>query len=155
MARWIIDKAAKNYLRACWRLRSAVLGEVRVEHKRLVHKPSTLPIAELVARQAGCGPTDAPSMEHRQFWLEWAPGPRDVSDRRERHRSRTRKPFFAVWSDGKLGSFAAGVTACAVWQIARTRGFMGTSPCQRPRMPLLGGHIALDVCLRVRERVRF
>ena len=82
-----------------------MLGEVRVEHKRLVHKPSTLPIAELVARQAGCGPTEAPSMEHRQFWLEWAPGPRYVSDRRERHRSRTRKPFFAVWVGRQVGVF--------------------------------------------------
>ena len=96
MARWIVDKAAKNFLSACWKMRSAVLGEVCVEHKRLVHRPSSLVVADLAAQQVGFEPAATPRMENRQFWLEWAPGSRGISRQNRSHRPRARKPFFAV-----------------------------------------------------------
>ena len=50
-ARWVVDKAAKNFLCACWKLRRAILGDVRVERGQLLHEPVHVPVAGLLAAQ--------------------------------------------------------------------------------------------------------
>lgn len=32
-------QTAKNFLQACWRLREALVGKLRVEHRVLIHEP--------------------------------------------------------------------------------------------------------------------
>ena len=39
-ALWAMDKLAKAYLRVCWRLRGAMMGELRVVHGVLKCDPS-------------------------------------------------------------------------------------------------------------------
>ena len=56
-ARWTLDKLAKNFLLACWRLRGAYLGELQVERGVLKHTPSKLSCkfaGEAAAAVYGC-----------------------------------------------------------------------------------------------------
>ena len=48
---WTLDKVAKSYLRACWKLRLAMLGELRVDHGVLKCEPSYECVADLKQKQ--------------------------------------------------------------------------------------------------------
>ena len=134
MAYWMIDKAVKNYLCACWRLRKALLGEVRVEHGRLVHTPSTIPAAPLLAAQAAHLPLQPymqPSSEWRRFWLAWVPG---AGVPRARKRRRKHSTFFCVWSGRQVGVFcgwAACESSVANYPGARFRGYQSLAEAER------------------------
>ena len=51
LALWTMDKVAKAYLRACWRLRGALLGDLRVEHGVLKRDPSPLTPQDVLCEQ--------------------------------------------------------------------------------------------------------
>ena len=123
-ARWVVDKAAKNFLCACWKLRRAILGEVRVERGRLMHEPVHVPVAGLTQRESARSALTRADLEFRQFWSAWMPG-KAAGDRRRR-RGRAHLPFFAVWKGRQTGVFCGWedcVSRVANFPGARFKGF--------------------------------
>ena len=109
-----MDKVAKKFVAACWRVRAVQLGELRVEHNRLVHEPSKVPPAEvtrLVAAQAAEPLRGLPLAECRAFWIDWMPGERAE---RSRSRRRRRAAFFTVWTGRQIG-VCYGWSECMPW----------------------------------------
>lgn len=74
LAAWTLDKAAKNFLVACWRLREARIGTVRVVSGHATHTPGTRAFAGELARQLkNCRESDPAAQ--RRFWKRWIPPP--------------------------------------------------------------------------------
>ena len=115
LALWTVDKAAKKILAACWRMREAQLGELRVEHSKLVHEPSKMLPDEVSRLEAAlsAGPLyGPPAVEYRAFWLDWIPGERAKQSRPPR--TRRRAAFFAVWA-GRQTGVCYGWSECMPW----------------------------------------
>ena len=89
-----MDKLAKNFLQACWRLREALVGKLRVEHRVLIHEPGRCEVQAVMARLLG------PASTRQNAWLDKA------RRRSGRPGKRQRSAFFVVhrglfykWSD--------------------------------------------------------
>ena len=105
LARWLMDKAAKNFLCACWRVRQAILGDISVARGCLVHTPSTVPVAALLEAQEQKPTHSPPCIDHRRFWLEWTPGRQAPPSPRVRRCRRKRSAFYTVWRGRQTGVF--------------------------------------------------
>jgi hypothetical protein len=123
-ARWTLDKLAKNFLLACWRLRGAYLGELHVERGVLKHTPSKLSVSDLlVKQQQQCTVGSTCIDSSKEFWTAWLPKvERFVTD----GSSRRRAAFFVV-SEGRQTGLFYKWSDCrrsvAGFEGARYRGF--------------------------------
>ena len=115
LALWTMDKVAKAYLRACWRLRGALLGDLRVEHGVLKRDPSPLTPQDVLCEQrvVSTGVREqAPavamhadpnvSQSLSQPWCDWV---QRKGQRARRGGSRARKAFYVVWCGREEGMF--------------------------------------------------
>lgn len=100
LARWVLDKAVKHFLLACWRLRSAFLGDVQVLHGSAVVTPPSLSPCEVIRAQKACSHSPLPG-NARQYWRTWLAKPVEHLVRRKRKKS----PFYAVLRGRKTGVF--------------------------------------------------
>ena len=99
----MMDKAIKNCLLACWRLRECVLGVVQVSHGRLSVVPAKVPYRTRLASQLDCSPRDGVRV-HRRHWESWLPArePNPVKSR-----SKGRSAFYYVKEGRTPGLFAS------------------------------------------------
>ena len=118
LARWTTDKAVKQFLNACWKLRTAMMGVVRVSHGHVEIERSTVRPADVVREQSVTCHTPLPD-NAKQYWARWI--------RRETHAEQTgrvrrkkRAAFYAV-----LKGRVTGV--CYTWADCARRvvGFPG------------------------------
>ena len=101
-ARWMLDKLAKNFVMACWRLREALVGKLSIEHQTLHHSPSEASVERLLAQQGETGNYALPSTGAQEPWRDWI----QVGDRRRSNRrKRGRAAFFVVWHGRETGLF--------------------------------------------------
>ena len=127
-ARWFVDKAVKNFLVACWRLRESVVGVMTVVAGCLVvDRSSSRSTAAVLEAQASFGEVDVEGIwvGTRSFWSEWIP----VRPRDELMVWPVRKgpsAFYAVRRGREVGLFYS-------WAHCRrsVAGFVGSVFCGR------------------------
>ena len=121
---WTLDKVAKSYLRACWKLRLAMLGELRVDHGVLKCEPSYECVAELKQKQderRSASRVISPK-DLETHWRPWTRGP----SRRANKSSRKRGAFYVVWRGRQTGLFykwSDCMRSVANFAGARFRGY--------------------------------
>ena len=98
LARWVLDKAVKQFMTACWRLRAALVGDIQVAHGAVVVSPPLLNPDEVRRAQRACAHSPLPD-NARHYWREWIIKPRLQQTRRERKKS----PFYVVLRGREIG----------------------------------------------------
>ena len=125
-ARWVLDKASKNCLLMCWKLRQALIGKLSVCNGKLDIVQGDVQAARiLLARQAMRKLARATDVGCRQFWLQWA------TDAREAHSApppcRKRRSAFYVVFAGREPGICSSWFQCrrsvANYAGARFRGY--------------------------------
>ena len=120
-AMWVLDKACKNYISACWKLREALVGDLRVEHGRIFSESSKREVSELWRSQglrlARTSAENGTGFDRREMWEAWIRRP--SKERTAVHR-RGRSAFFTVWKGRRTGVFV-GWDEC-VEQVANVQG---------------------------------
>jgi hypothetical protein len=112
-AMWVVDKACKNFMSVCWKMREALLGDLQVEHGSLLRVSSKRVVTALVRAQELRplpGDSDVGNVVSND-WEAWMPTKDRASKTR---RNKGRSAFFAVWSG------------------RRTVVFVGWAECLRP-----------------------
>ena len=96
-AHWLVDKASKNFLVACWRLRETLLGTLRVTGGRLVRCFSNKVYEVEVAKQRAATAQQQDVNIYKHFWEPWMP--RKVSRWRDMtaHSTRPERKFKAAF----------------------------------------------------------
>jgi hypothetical protein len=126
-ARWFVDKAVKNFLVACWRLRVSLLGSMTVVAGCLVVERSSRTTESVLEAQELFQEIDLERIwvGTRPFWSEWIP----VSPKGELMVWPVRKgpsAFYAVRQGRTVGLFYS-------WAHCRrsVAGFVGSVFCGR------------------------
>ena len=105
-ALWMHDKAVKNYLLACWRLRESVMGPIRVVGGRLVRSPPEEKSSRAVLSSQGQRPAVKPALDKSQeFWTPWIPSTPGLSHVWRRSGKRGRANFYVVFRGRETGIF--------------------------------------------------
>ena len=101
-AAWSLDKAVKNFLVACWRLRESVVGVLLVKRGVFCRTASTFTARDLLRKRI-VSPTSPPSVaKFHNFWQKWVP-----VIKKDWHGSGRRKPanFYVVFHGRQTGVF--------------------------------------------------
>lgn len=102
-ARWMLDKASKNCLLMCWKLRQALVGKMSVCNGRLDTEKSDAQAARvLLARQAMRKLAGAAAVGCRQFCMQWATDAREADSASPGRRKR-RAAFYVVFAGREPG----------------------------------------------------
>jgi hypothetical protein len=104
-ARFYTDKAVKNFLVACWRLRESVVGIQTVAGGYVVTAPSSRSADDLVASQV----SEEMDMSQvwdgmRSFWFAWIPSP-EPEEQMSWPARKGRSAFYAVKKGRTTGIF--------------------------------------------------
>ena len=75
LSRWVLDKAVKHYMIACWRLRAAFVGDIQVQHGRVIVKQSDESAKDVMQTQDVCGFSPL-NGNMRHYWIKWMPNMR-------------------------------------------------------------------------------
>ena len=100
-ALWV-DKLTKNFLQACWRLREALVGKLRVEHRVLIHEPGRGEVQAVMARLLGPASEHKTEVVAKGLWRAWLDKARRRSGRPSK---RQRSAFFVVHRGREPGLF--------------------------------------------------
>ena len=97
-----VDKLTKNFLQACWRLREALVGKLRVEHRILIHEPGRGEVQAVMARLLGPASEHKTEVVAKGLWRAWLDKARRRSGRPSK---RQRSAFFVVHRGREPGLF--------------------------------------------------
>ena len=98
----MMDKLAKNFLQAWWRLREALVGKLRVEHRVLIHEPGRGEVQAVMARLLGPASEHKTEVVAKGLWRAWLDKARRRSGRPSK---RQRSAFFVVHRGREPGLF--------------------------------------------------
>ena len=105
-ATWVTDKTAKSYLRACWRLRTALIGELRVENGVLQSDVSTENATSVLrAQNERARGREGGLREQVEHWRPWVRRSGGSTGSRRVARTRHRSAFYVVWRGRQEGLF--------------------------------------------------
>ena len=121
---WILDKATKNFLMTCWRIRECTMGRLTVRAGRIVHEPPSPRALRTLnsQRHQDMLPPTIPA-DRRWDWSRWLPRPTKTWRRTGKKGPAN---FYVVYKGRTRGLFykwADVLPAIAGFAEARFQGF--------------------------------
>ena len=107
---WALNKSAKNFLMIVWRKRRALLGDLNIDHGRLVRTLPEAAVARWFERHSR--PSRAPNHPSHirlhstgvlEFWKPWLQYVE--ANRSKQYKKSRRKNFFRVWRGNQTDLF--------------------------------------------------